>query len=131
MCWIKAALERVGGRKTSTSNDQNQVLVVCKGGLGARCVACAHWVKSGWPETSPKSYLCWIPIVSLRPAGFEVPDTPFCLALETKVVEWLRGAQGCLAIGNKQHIVPPNLLFSDINRGLDCLVVPAQHLSTC
>lgn len=60
-----------------------------------------------------------------------MPDTPFCLALEAKVVEQLRGAQGCLAMGNKQHIVPPNLLFFDINRGLDCPVVPAQHLSTC
>lgn len=40
-----------------------------------------------------------------------MPDIPFCLALEAKVVEQLGEAQGCLAMGNKQHIVPPNLLF--------------------
>lgn len=61
----------------------------------------------------------------------EVPDPPFCLALEAKVAERLGGAQGCLAKGNKCHIVPPNLLFSDINRGPDCLVLLAQHLSMC
>lgn len=68
-------------------------------------------MKSGWLETSPKSLLCCIPTVSLRPTGSGMPDTPFCLALEAKVVEQLGEAQGCLAMGNKQHIVPPNLLF--------------------
>lgn len=47
-----------------------------------------------------------------------MPDTPFCLGLEAKVLEKLGGAQGCLAMGNNHHIVPPNLLFAGFNRDL-------------
>lgn len=114
---IAAASGRVGGKKSSTQNGQKWVIVVVrKGVLGGRYITDARWVKSGWPEASPKSRLCqtregvWIPPVSLRPTASVTVDTPLGLALKDQRRGW-EGTRGCLAMGNKRRIVPPKLLF--------------------